>query len=343
MFFIDKYLPKSINDIDKIFFHQELIEKLEYMCKDETMPHIIFYGPHGSGKKTLINMFLEILYDSQINKLGDTNYVVKGSGGKPTNVIVQQSNYHIVIEPNNNNFDRYLIQDVVKEYAKRKPLDIFTTSKVFKTVLINNLENMSYYAQTSLRRTMEKYSSTCRFVMWCRSLSKVIEPLKSRCICIKVEPPNDEELFAQIYLIGQQEKINLSINSYHNIVKKSENNVKKALWMLENKKYKKTITNTYDDSIIYISTLILSAEVLNILKIREEIYDIIKTNIDGTQIIKDLVKILYINDKIPYNVKVEITETASQYEHNLIRGRREMMHLEGFIIKTMLIIKKSLI
>ena len=57
MFFIDKYAPKSIEDA---YFHKDELNKLKIMSKDESIPHIIFYGPEGSGKKTTINMFLEM-------------------------------------------------------------------------------------------------------------------------------------------------------------------------------------------------------------------------------------------------------------------------------------------
>jgi replication factor C subunit 3/5 len=55
MFLIDKYRPMTK---ETIFFHKELIELLECMSKDEAIPHIIFYGPDGSGKKTTIRFFL---------------------------------------------------------------------------------------------------------------------------------------------------------------------------------------------------------------------------------------------------------------------------------------------
>ena len=61
---------------------------------------------------------------------------------------------------------------------------------------------MSYYAQTSLRRTMERYNDKCRFMMWCKSLSKVIEPLQSRCICLRIPSPTDDELFRYIFKIS---------------------------------------------------------------------------------------------------------------------------------------------
>ena len=209
MFIIDENCP---HDIDDAFFHKDILERLKIISADESIPHFIFYGPVGSGKKALINMFLKLLYDDTVTNVENSVYKVAGSGNNETDVIVKQSNYHIVIEPNNNNFDRYLIQEVVQEYAKRMPLNVFSCKKVFKTVLINNVDNLSYYAQTALRRMMEKYSDTCRFILWCRSLSKVIEPLNSRCLSIRVPSPTDREMFSYVYKLSIQENITMSLH-----------------------------------------------------------------------------------------------------------------------------------
>lgn len=230
MFLIDKYTPKSI---DEVTFHRELYELLESFSRDESIPHLIFYGPEGSGKRTLIKIFLEMLFDETINDTTDVAYNVVGSGNKPSDEIIKQSNYHIVLEPKGTNFDRYLIHDVVKLYAKRLSLGIFKTKRPFKLVLINNADNLSNNAQYSLRRTMEIYSDKCRFIMWCKSLSKIIKPLRSRCKCLSVPAPNDDELMLYTLCIAKRENINVSVTKFNHIVTMSDGNIKSALWYLE--------------------------------------------------------------------------------------------------------------
>lgn len=337
MFFVDKYLPQSADDI---LFHQEEINKLKTMSKDDSIPHIIFYGPDGSGKKTIIRLFLEMIYGKNINKLVDTEYNVTGSGNSNTQVIIKQSNYHIVIEPNNNNFDRYLIQDVVKEYAKRIPLNIFTANKSFKTVFINNVDNLSYYAQTSLRRTLEKYSGTCRFIMLSKSLSKVIDPLRSRCYCFRVKCPTDDEILTTLLQISSKEYIKLSLEQYSEILEKSSGNIKKAIWLLELLKFGEGIETSYDEILSNIVMLILKLDAKTILIIRDLFYKIMITNIDGTTIIKDVLDLLLQSNMISDNSKIKIIELASKYEHNLILGRREIKHLEAFVIGVKSILNK---
>jgi replication factor C subunit 3/5 len=311
------------------------------MSKDESMPHLIFYGPSGSGKKTIIRLFLEMLYDKSVHNLKDTEYTVTGSGNSTTHVIIKQSNYHIIIEPNNNNFDRYLIQDVVKEYARRVPLYVFTTKKIFKTVLINNIDNLSYYAQTSLRRTLEKYSGTCRFIMWSRSLTKVIDPLRSRCYSFRVNSPSEEELFNILVDVSSKENISLTAEDYSNILLRSNNNVKIALWLLELKNFGDGLETTYDQVIDLIIKELQSDNIKSILIIRDLLYKIMITNVTGTCIIKDIVDKLINTDEISEKSKICIIEKSAMFEHNLVRGRREIIHLEGLITNIMSILNKE--
>src|SRR3989304_7297743 len=168
MFLIDKYVPTSFTDFEH---NCKIFDVLNKMSRDNSLPHMIFYGKEGSGKKSIINIFLEKIYGPGVRNPTETIYYIKGSSNNIKPISVKQSNYHIVIEPNNNNFDKYIIQKIVKEYARRGPL-LIGNNRVFRIVLINNLDKLSYYAQTSLRRTMEKFSTTCRFIMWTRSISR---------------------------------------------------------------------------------------------------------------------------------------------------------------------------
>lgn len=334
MFFVDKYSPKCIDDV---FLSQDRLNMLKAMSKDSSLPHIIFYGPEGSGKKTVIKLFLEMIFDKHVNKLCDTTYVVSGSNSN-TNVVIKQSDYHIVIEPTNTNFDRYLIQDIVKEYAKRVPLGVFTTKKQFKVVLINNIDNLSYYAQTSLRRTMEKYSGTCRFIMWSRSLSKVIDPLRSRSFLMRINAPTDKSILGLTLDVARKENIRMDLKKYSKILEKSKGNIRKVLWYLQFAKLKESTVTSYDIILDNVVNTILKKDVTELLTLRNLIYRIMITNIEGTCIVKDIVVKLLKHKDVPMLCKFNIAEHGAKYEHNMIRGRRTIIHVDAFItsvIKTL--------
>jgi replication factor C subunit 3/5 len=328
MFLIDKYEPKNRYEIK---FHHDIYKLLEVISQHESIPHIIISGPTESGKKTLINIFLKMIFDDSVLKTKPTSYFVSGSGSNANKeIIIKQSSYHIVIDPSNNNSDFYLIQCVVKQFASISPLKIFETKRDFKVVLINKIDTLSKSAQASLRRTIERYSKTCRFIMWCRSSSQVIDSLRSRCFCINVPAPSEKELLGLVANVAQQEKIPMEIEDYINILDRSQGRVKTALWMLQFKQLKQEYVTSYDLIIDDIIKILLSDKMERLKNIRKLIYNIIITNIKGTEIIKSIVNKLITKikkEKLLCNIIAE----AAKFEHRLTLGRREIFHLEGFI------------
>jgi len=328
MFAIDRYIPKEIKDLT---FNEDIWIMLKKMCSDESIPHILLYGTEGSGKKTTVQMILENIYDSSINKMSNVQYKICGSGNKPNYVDIKQSNYHLVIEPNNTNFDRYLIQEIVKKYAKYVPLNVFDSKRGFKTVVISNIDNLSYYAQTSLRRTMEKYSGTCRFIVWGRSLSKIIDPLKSRCLCIRLSAPTDTQLLTRLIMIEGNDNIFLKHEKFREIIKKAKGNMRDALWLYELAKRDISLNTSYDDELHHVVELILNGDIKELMNIRDCLYKIMVTTIDGCTIMKDIVNLL-LRQKLPFKFYYNLIAIASKFNSNLARGRRDIIHLEGFII-----------
>lgn len=127
------------------------------------------------------------------------------------------SNYHLELNPSEaGRKDVHIVQEVIKEMAKTKSsTSMFQdaassfsasasaagassqgkegasastkASATYKVLLINEVDRLSRHAQHALRRTMEKYSKQCRLVMTCTNLSKVIDPVQSRCVCVRVK------------------------------------------------------------------------------------------------------------------------------------------------------------
>jgi replication factor C subunit 3/5 len=334
MLFIDKYKPT----IKNIKIHNKIYELLQSISNDDEMPNMIFHGPEGAGKKTMIQIFLEMIYDETVHKTKQTKYNITSSGNKIIEENIKQSCYHIVIEPKNNNSDRYMIHDIVKEYAKRRTFEIFKTKKTFKIVLINNIDNMSYYAQTSLRRTMERYNDKCRFVLLSNSLSKVIKPLQSRCMTVRVPAPTDNELLRLMLEISFKEKIKLSIKQCHNILCSADGNIKTMLWQLEFLSQGSDMENiTYYASINEIIKLLLEKKIGNLIIIRDKIFNLMITNIDTTTIIKDIMTklcSLKLSEKLMYNI---ISECA-KYEYQLLQSRREIFQFDALMVSLMKLI-----
>ena len=169
MFLIDKY---AINDLSDIIFHKDIykkilgidhyytyldtkvceLESIELQLKNkksyDNMPNLLLFGPIGSGKKSIINIVLKTIYGKSYLNTKELNYTISGYGNSNITVGIEQSNYHIVINPTKSGFDKYLIQNIVKQYAKTIMFtnkNFIKIKQKFKTVVIKNVDNLSYF------------------------------------------------------------------------------------------------------------------------------------------------------------------------------------------------------
>lgn len=354
MLLIDKY---NITDKDDIIFHFPIYEKLLSQKIDRflpnkknnnpynyvNLPNLLIYGPPGSGKKTLINILLKDIYGEDIERINKETYSINGYGNTSIDIEIEQSNYHLIIEPNNSGFDKYMIQEIVNEYAKRKILQVTNQKIPFKIVFINNVDNLSYYAQTSLRCTMERYHKTCKFILCGYQLSKIIDPLRSRCLNVRIPHPTKIERLELILDICNNENLELSIKDCKKIINKCEGNIKVAIWMLELMKYKikdldlswkKYLTPIVD--MIYNYGVVKKHKILQISQfqeLRQILNTILITNITGTEIMVELLeKIVKYTPSYHDDLLSNMIEKIAFYEIRLSKGKRSVIHLESLII-----------
>jgi replication factor C subunit 3/5 len=312
--------------------------------KYANMPHLLFYGPDGCGKEFIINNLLQKIFTKKSVEVQETEYTINGYSNTKTKVMIKQSKHHIVIEPNNNGFDKYLIQEIIEEYAKTEILNVLKYKHLYKIVIINTIDNLSYYAQASLRRTMEKYANSCKFIFVSNQLSKIHEPLKSRCLMIRVPLPSNELLTNIAMNIALKENIQLKSSDIVEIVKNSNNNINKLYGYLELKKFKVPFTPSWDRIITIIVDEVLNKKNYNIKKfpelikeIRDLLYQLFITNIDFHIIIKEIMNDM--KSKISDNeLKYKIIEETSKFENRISQGTRHIIHLEAYLIKVMQII-----
>jgi replication factor C subunit 3/5 len=367
MFLVDKY--QTSNDIigsnkdilDKLLrsfdTHNQVYENMKHILKKpkediykilyeidngswkySNFQHLIVYGSPGTNKEIIINNLLQKIYSKKAIELQDVEYTIAGYSNTKTKVMIKQSKYHIVIEPNNNGFDKYLIQEIIQDYAKTEILTILKYKKLFKVVIINKIDNLSYYAQASLRRTMEKYADTCKFIFISEQLSKIIEPLKSRCLLVRVPLSSKNEITQRILNISYQENIDLSSKDLKNILNNCNNKINNAIWLLEYKKYGLNIkcndwTNLLDEIVNMIIKFKKNTNIIHcITKIRNNFYILFITNIDFNYIIRNIMKKLLTNN-FPIKVKYNIINLTSIFQNRLSQGTRYIIHLEAYILK----------
>lgn len=161
--------------------------KLDNYIKKESIPNILFFGPYMCGKEKIYQQFINNLYKTTENV---TKYVL---------VINCLSTNGIKI---------------IKEHIKLFSMQIIqkTNEVNFKTIVLEHADNLTYDSQYSLRRTIEQYSKTTRFIFICEDKYHLLNPLSSRFAQIYInENPNK-------YLHNNIDKFNYS--KYNSIMKK---------------------------------------------------------------------------------------------------------------------------
>ena len=207
MLWVDKHRPSKLEDLS---FRDDITSRLEALAsRPESMPHLFFYGPSGSGKKTRISSLLRALFGPGADRLKLDKRTFQTPTKRTIDINLITSNYHIEISPGDAGLnDRYVVQEIIKEIASNTNVasgmgkDSTATSTTgnahskpqFKVVVLSEVDRLSRPAQAALRRTMEKYSSTCRLILCCNSQSKVIEPVRSRCLGIRVGAPTNDNV-----------------------------------------------------------------------------------------------------------------------------------------------------
>jgi len=327
-------LKKNINKLDN--------RKFKYA----NFQHIIIYGKEGCGKNFIINKLLENIYGKPNIKLNNVEYEISGYSNSKIKINIKQSNYHIIIEPNSNGFDKYLLQDVLQKYINTKILNIIKYEKLFKIVIIDKIDDLSYYAQAALRRTMEKHSTSCKFIFISNQLSKIIEPLKSRCLQVRIPLPTNIELSNIILSVSHKENINLTLINIKKILKRSKNNLYIIFWLLEMKKYNIPYKKNWRHIIKKIVKLVLtnnhSSNSLNnvLIKFREYFYILYITNIKFNDLIFELMNNI-LKKLSNLDLKFNIIDLTSEVETRVNNGTRYLIHLEYYILKIIDLLKNN--
>jgi replication factor C subunit 3/5 len=355
MFLIDKY---RITDIHNILYHNDIYTKIfekknyaqllnqikedkqikmkDVICGNyNDFPNIFVHGPSGSGKKTLINLILKDMFGDEIYNVKKEEYSIMLFGNKKELIQLDQSKHHIIINPTNSAFDRYLIQDIVKTYCSQFTLDMVKHKNRFKVVIINNIDKLSYYAQTSLRCSMERYIHNCKFILCGYNMSKIIDPLKGRCLSIRLPKPTETDIYKLLLNVSARENKLLSRNDYSDIIKKCQRNPKLALWMLENRYMGLNLELVYwENNIKKVVEIILkiiknkNVEHSELMEIRHLIYEVYITNIDENSIMNEL--FFELNKGIGGH-EILISRLFRKYDYRNIIGKRLMIQLEALI------------
>lgn len=233
-------------------------------------------------------------------------------------------------------------------------------------VVLNEGDKLSKEAQHALRRTMEKYIGSCRLIINCKNLSKMIEPVRSRCLAIRIPAPDIKEIGNALKSVAQQEKVEVPELLIERIAQSSERNLRKALLILEATKSKHYPFSTSNPSQIplekpdwEIFIAQIAREIVEeqspkkLAVVRSKLFELLSHCIPSELILKHLT--LELLKKLDAELKCDVVQWAAFYvffsfllfltlfqEHRIQLGTKgkAIFHLEAFVAKFMSTYKK---
>ncbi|EIW70004.1 hypothetical protein TREMEDRAFT_30209 [Tremella mesenterica DSM 1558] len=336
---VDKYRPRTLDDLH---YHTELSSRLRSLSASGDFPHILFYGPSGAGKKTRIMCTLRELYGPGVEKLRIDQRVFVTPSGRKLDVNVVQSNYHIELTPSDvGMYDRVVIQDILKEIAQTQQVDLNAKQR-FKVVIVNEADALTRDAQAALRRTMEKYMTNMRLILCATSTSKIIAPIRSRCLLVRVAAPDNGEMTKVLQHVAKKERFHLPDPACQSITSASGGNLRKALLVFEAMRMQrpdlqgdievaKPDWETYCAKVA--DSILQEQTAQRLLDVRGKLYELLSHCIPPTVVLKTISE--RIVDKVDDTLKPQIIHWAAYYELRMRMGSKKIYHLEAFVAKVM--------
>jgi hypothetical protein len=145
--------------------HQSIKEKLEYFHSNHKIPNILFHGASGSGKRTIVHNFINLIYDNNKHKIKDFVMYVNCAHGKGIKFIRDDLKFFAKTHINSNGGD------------------------IFKSIIMLNADKLTIDAQSALRRCIELFSHNTRFFIIVEDKYKLLKPVLSRFCEIYIPDP----------------------------------------------------------------------------------------------------------------------------------------------------------
>jgi len=301
----EKYRPRKLNEVAG---QDTIIKNLQSYVKRRNLPHLIFSGPAGVGKTAAAVAMTRELY-------GETWH----------------ENFTELNASDERGID--VVRNTIKNFARTMPIG----NASFKIIFLDEADALTDAAQAALRRTMERYSGTCRFVLSCNYSSKIIEPIQSRCSVYRFKSLSYDPIAARIHYIAEREGLKLSEEVIQAINYVSMGDMRRAVNALQSAA---VLSNEIKPETIYeitasarpeaIKELIITAldgKFFDALAALEALTD---KGISGDEILVQMHR-LVINMDIPARQKVALMDRIGEADYRITEGANERIQLDALL------------
>uniref|UniRef100_A0A9J8B166 Replication factor C (activator 1) 4 n=2 Tax=Cyprinus carpio TaxID=7962 RepID=A0A9J8B166_CYPCA len=281
---VEKYRPKCV---DEVAFQEEVVAVLKKSLEGADLPNLLFYGPPGTGKTSTILAAARELYGPELYR----QRVLELNASDERGIQV--------------------IREKVKSFAQLTAAGARPDGKPcppFKIIILDEADSMTGAAQAALRRTMEKESRTTRFCLICNYVSRIIEPLTSRCSKFRFKPLANHIQQERLLQICGKENLKYTTEGIEALVKVSEGDLRKAITYLQSAARLNTEQEITEQIIIEIAG------------------DMIDQGYAATNVLNQLHDVI-IDEKLSDKQKSVITEKMAEVDKCLSDGADEYLQL----------------
>ncbi|KAK4250445.1 P-loop containing nucleoside triphosphate hydrolase protein [Corynascus novoguineensis] len=209
---VEKYRPKTLSDVTA---QDHTITVLERTLQASNLPHMLFYGPPGTGKTSTILALAKELYGPELMK----SRVLELNASDERGISIVREKVK--------DFARTQLTNPPPGYKSRYPCP------PFKIIILDEADSMTQDAQSALRRTMETYSKITRFCLICNYVTRIIDPLASRCSKFRFKSLDQGNARRRLEDIAKLEGVPIEDGAVDALIKCSDGDLRKAITFLQ--------------------------------------------------------------------------------------------------------------
>ncbi len=313
---VEKYRPKTL---DEVVGQDDIIKRLKSYVERKNIPHLLFAGPPGTGKTATAIALARDLF-------GD----------------VWRDNFIEMNASDERGID--VVRHKIKEFARTAPIG----GAPFKIIFLDEADALTADAQAALRRTMEMYSKVCRFILSCNYVSRIIEPIQSRCAVFKFKPVPKEAMKKRLLEIAQNEGLEIDDEALDVLIYISGGDFRKAINALQGAA---ALDKKITPEILYQITATARPEELrkileaalkgNYLEAKEMLENIMaEYGMSGEDVVSQLFReIMYSN--LDERLKVVLIDKLGEVDFRLTEGANEIIQLNAYLAYLSTVQKKA--
>jgi replication factor C small subunit len=309
---VEKYRPTTLDDI---VGQDDVVSRLKAYVKAGNLPHLLFAGPPGTGKTTSAIALARELF----GELWRTNFAELNSSDERGIETVRVK---------------------IKDIARTAPIG----ERGFKIIFLDEADNLTSDAQAALRRTMENYTRTARFILSANYSSRIIEPIQSRTAVFRFRPVKPDAIRTVLDRIAKAEKLKVTKEGMDALVYIAQGDLRKAVNALQ---VAAAVSPTIDEDALYKAASTARPELVkhllevslggDFLKARDALDTLlIEYGLSGEDVIRAVHRTVF-DLSVPDAFKVRLIDRVGEAEFRLVEGSNERIQLEALLAHFVLV------